>query len=228
MAVSSVITALQIISTAAIVLVPALANHPVNPFQKRATKALNRLQNRDDDIFELLDFTKAVNDPQSEGDLFFKKMMEFSDYDIDDFDEVDVKLEDDVYLETGYLQRGDPGFRILLDAISNNRPLNKSEVTTIGMLYGDVDILNKLQTNSGMPEGAKVPIGPNAAIFVDYEGGALANLELITYYPESPSLTLSLHELETWVNEAIRRKSHYVVIVLTLIWTTSSLLSTAV
>jgi len=89
------------------------------------------------------------------------------------------------------------------------------------------DILD-FQKNSDMPQGSKIPIGPNAAIFVDYEEGGILNPELITYYPESPSLTLSLHELEIWVNEAIRRKSHYVVVVLTLIWTTSSLLSTAV
>jgi hypothetical protein len=228
MTVSSVITGLQIITTAAIILVPALANRRVNPLQRRANQALDRLQNRDDDIFELFDFSKAVDNPESEGDLIFKKIVEFSDVDTDNFDEVDVELEGEVNLETGYLQRGDPGFDILLDAISNNRSLNRSGVNAIGMMYGDVEILESFQKNSDMPQGSKVPIGPNAAIFVDYEDGGILNPELITYYPESPSLTLSLHELEIWVNEAIRRKSHYVVVVLTVIWTTSSLLSTAV
>ena len=228
MTISNAITGLQIISTAAIILVPVLANHPVNPLQKRANNGLNRLQNRDDDIFDLFDVSKAVNNPQSQGDIIFKTILESANSDIDNLEEVDVELEDGVDLEAGYLQRGDPGFGILLDAISNNRSLDKSEVTAVGMLYGDLEILENLQKNSDMPQGSKVPIGPNAAVFVDYEHGAVPNLELITYYPESPSLTLSLHELETWVNEAIRRKSHYVVVVLTLIWTTSSLLSTAV
>ncbi|MDB2271052.1 hypothetical protein PM032_08445 [Halorubrum ezzemoulense] len=228
MTVSSVITGLQIITTAAIILVPVLANHPVNPLQKRANKALNRLQNREDDIFELFDYSKAIDDPESEGDFIFNKMVEFSDMDIDNFDEVDVELVGEVDLETGYLERGDPGFSILLDAISSNRTLDKSGVAAIGMMYGDVEILESFQKNSDMPQGSKLPIGPNAAIFVDYEEGGILNPELITYYPESPSLTLSLHELEIWVNESIRRKSHYVVVVLTLIWTTSSLLSTAV
>lgn len=228
MTISSIITGVQIISTAAIILVPALANHPINPLKRRANRAIKRLRSRDDDLFELADFSKAVNDPQSEGDLIFKTIAEAEDDEIDYLNDIDQEMVDGLDLEIGYLQRGDPGFGVLLDAVSYNRSIEKSKVTTIGILYGDVEILENLQRNSSMPEGAKVPIGPNAGVFVDYEGGALPNRELITYYPESPSLTLSLHELEIWVNEAIRRRSHYVVIVLTLIWTTSSLLSTAV
>ncbi|TKX34882.1 hypothetical protein EXE51_17285 [Halorubrum sp. CGM5_25_10-8B] len=222
MTVSTAITGLQIITTAAIILIPVLTNHPVNPLQRRADKALKRLRSRDDNINELSDFSQAVEDPQTEEDLAFKTIFELADDDIDELDEIDQAFE------SGYLQRGDPGFRILLDAISNNRSIDKSEVTAIGMLFGDVAILNKMDTNEDMPEGSRVPIGPNAALFVDYEGGAIPDRELITYYPESPSLTLSLHELELWLKEEIRRKSHYIVIVLTLIWTTSSLLSTIV
>jgi hypothetical protein len=75
-----------------------------------------------------------------------------------------------------------------------------------------------------MPTGSKVPIGPNAALFVDYDNGAIPQRELIVYYPESPSLTLSLHELELWVSEAIRRKSHYLTAVMAILWGSISII----
>ncbi|WP_162989847.1 hypothetical protein [Natronorubrum halophilum] len=222
---TSFIAGVQILTTIAIIVIPVFTEHKLNPFQRRARNAIDRLRQRNDEPFDLIDISAISEQSGTTEEELLKIIAEELDIDLnnlrDELDEENVLQE----IEMGYVQKGDPGFGILLDAISQNRSLKDLDVTTIGMIYGRAELFEVLDWNDSMPRGAKTPIGPNAALFVDYDSGLLPQRELIIYYPESPSLTLSLHELEIWVKDALRRKSHFLITILAIGWATTSVIS---
>jgi len=221
--VTTLLTIIQILLTIGIILVPLLAEHRLNPYQKRARRSINKLKQRDGDLFELIDIDQILENPNSAEEQALNIIGEEFDVDITNLEE-EIERENIFQgLEIGYVRKNDNGFSILLDAISQNRAVEKCKVTAIGMIFGPTRLIESIKFNDSMPTGSKVPIGPNAALFVDYDNGAIPQRELIVYYPESPSLTLSLHELELWVSEAIRRKSHYLTAVMAVLWGTISI-----
>jgi len=209
---------IQILLTIGIILVPLLAEHQLNPYQKRARRGINKLKERDGDLFESTDMDEILENPSSLEEKALNIIGEEFDFELKNLEEELERVNIFQGLEIGYVRKNDNGFSILLDAISQNRTIEKSKVTAIGMIFGPTSLIGSLKFNDSMPTGSKVPIGPNAALFVDYDDGAIPQRELIVYYPESPSLTLSLHELELWVSEAIRRKSHYLTAVMAILW----------
>lgn len=145
------------------------------------------------------------------------------DVDKDQLDYIARKGIEDVKL--GYITRGDPGFNILLDAIAQHRTIKKREVETIGVMEGP-SILLKSDVAPEVPK-PNVPqlMRHNATVFIDYEYDHLAHREIVIFHPSSPTMTLSLTELEMWVSEVLNRKHHTATIVVTVIWTTISLLT---
>lgn len=145
------------------------------------------------------------------------------DVDNDQLDYISRKGIEDVKL--GYITRGDPGFNILLDAIAQHRTIKKREVETIGVMEGP-SILLKSDIAPEVPK-PNVPqlMRHNATVFIDYEYDHLAHREIVIFHPSSPTMTLSLTELEMWVSEVLNRKHHTATIVVTVIWTTLSLLT---
>jgi hypothetical protein len=188
-----ILTGVQLIITAAIILIPAVTEHHLNPYQIRAKLALDRLRRKEDNIFDRLGLDERIEI---------------------ETDEINV----------GYVEKGDEGFKILLDAISRNRAIDEPNVEAIGLLVGPVEIFEILDHNEAVPTSTGVLIGPNAGLFVDYNTGLDPERELVIYYKESPSLTVSLHQLELWVKESIRIKFHYLTATLAILWGVTSIM----
>lgn len=116
------LTALQLLTTLGIILVPIITEHAINPYQRRAKNAIRRLQSLDDDLLDMVDIPEGIQEDDlsdNEGGL---------NDNIGNLEEVGIpgkfeELVEDIDLddiEVGYVQKGDEGFDILLDAIANN------------------------------------------------------------------------------------------------------------
>lgn len=189
---SIILTSIQVLVTAAIILIPPLTEHHLNPYQKRSRAALERLRAGNDSPIKRMGFEddekeKAINSIQ-ESDMVDDELLLGDIINVIEDGHKDVNI--------GFVERGDKGFRILLDGISRNRTIDKKEVEAIGLLMGPIEMFDEIDNNEAVATSTGVSIGPNAGVFIDYNTGLELERELIIFYKESPSLTVSLHELE--------------------------------
>lgn len=147
-------------------------------------------------------------------------------------------LDDDEYYEikkAACLLPGDPGFRLVTDAVKRNRSFNGRPGA-----YYLVD--GKLPSYRGTifhPEPSGAPaLNPNSALLVVYsdkleevidseDPAAMLTdsqvVDVLEFRATDPYTTLELRTTRRWVKEEVRHRTHQVVTALVLIWATISI-----
>ena len=106
-------------------------------------------------------------------------------------------------LKVGVVKKGEKGFAQVLEAIKSHRSVLGSEVTEVGLAFGDLPI-------------KVTALSPNYAVFVA-QG---QNLNLIIYNPFDPNLLHLKELLSDWLKSRAQTRVAMSIFVVAVIWVT--------